>query len=235
MAVSGSQDFRLNRTQVLDTALKDLGVLRSGDTITNDSTLETDCALKLNMMLKSWQNLGIQLWVREEQTIALTKGQNTYSWEVDGDINAATPLRVVSAFHRNMTSNVDVDLTLMTKNEYDNLSNKDTTGTPTQFYFDYQDTTGSFKTWPAPNSNTYNAIATFHKAYDDMDSASDNLDFPQSWMETVVLNLQIRLAPMFGKVLPQETIQLAAITLQNAMEASYEEGSVRFIPSFHRR
>jgi len=54
MAVSGSFDFTLTRDTCIKEALQQLGVIGEGET--PSSTTYTDCAVTMNLMLKSWQN-----------------------------------------------------------------------------------------------------------------------------------------------------------------------------------
>lgn len=232
MATSGSTNFRVNRIQVIDASLRVLGVLRSGDS-SNGTQMETDASEALNLMLKAWQNLGIQLWTRKQQTVAFTTGTSNTNFKTPGGgVNVATPLRVVSAYRKDTSS--DVEMSSLSRDEYDRLSNKSSNGTPTQFFYDYRDTVGDFYIWPAPSANT-NIVVTYHRPFDDMDSDADDLDFPQSWMDAVKWNLAVRLAPEFGRPLTQEIVALATNTLQAAQEAGYEEGSVRIQPSSRMR
>ena len=229
MSLSGSNDFELNRTKVINGALRALGVLRAGDSVENDPTLEADCAEALNLMLKSWQNLGIQLWTRKQQTVPFTTATSSVNFKTPGGgVNIAPPLRIIDAYRKDTSS--DVPMTLLSRLDYDQLSNKASNGVPTQFFYDYQATEGTLYVWPAASSNT-NIVVTYHKPFDDMDSNVDSLDFPQSWQEAVKWNLAMRLAPEFGRQVTQEIAILATQTLSNAQEAGYEEGSVRFRPS----
>jgi len=227
---SGSYDFLLDRTEIIDAALRALGVLRAGDSVANDSTLAADCVEALNLMLKSWQNIGMQLWTTKEVIVDLTANKRTYSWNESGDIAQPTALRVIAGYRRS-SSNTDAELIVVTRDEYNRLSNKFASGTPTQIYYDYQDSTGTLYPWPVPSSAGTNIVLVYHEPFDDMDNTTDRLDFPQSWWEAVKWNLAIRLAPEFGRQTPPEVISLAQLTLKNAMENSYEEGSIKFTPS----
>ena len=230
MAISGSTDFNQTRTQLIDGALRAIGVLRSGDTVENDSTLESDCAESLNLMLKSWQTLGIQLWVRKDETITWLEDVRVKTVKYPGgDVNIAQPLRIVHANRRD-SSNIDTPMISMTKDEYNKQSSKFATGTPVQYYYDVGLTEGNLYVWPVPTSNT-NVVITYHDQFDDMDSNINTPEFPSSWLEAVKFNLAIRLAPEFGISVPQEVAALAGITLENAQAEGYEEGSLWLRPN----
>ena len=94
MALSDSRDFTLNRTQIINAALRVIGVLRGGDTVENDSTLETDCAQALNIMIKNWHNLGMTLWKREEVVVPLIATKRNYTVNFPGgDVNITALIR----------------------------------------------------------------------------------------------------------------------------------------------
>jgi hypothetical protein len=230
MSLSGSTDFRTNSGQVIDAALRVLGVIRSGDTSNNDVNMESDCFQALNLMLKSWQNYGIQLWKRKAVTVPLTAGTASYTVKVGGTVNIATPLRIVDAYRRSSTNN-DTMMTVLSRNEYDFLSNKSAAGTPTQWFYDYLDTQGVLYPWPVPDSNT-NMVIVYQAPYDDSDTTNNDLDYPAQWQEAVKWNLAVRLAPEFGRPLTPEIVALASTTLKEAIEGSYEEASVFFRPSY---
>lgn len=64
MATSGSTNFTLNRDQIIQQALGHLGKYSPYKTV--HPNLLADDAISLNLMLKSWQNDGVILWLNEE-------------------------------------------------------------------------------------------------------------------------------------------------------------------------
>lgn len=241
MALSGSQDFTLTRTQVIDAALRVIGVIRSGDTVTNDSNLETDCAQALNIMLKSWHNLGMPLWNRKEVVVPLIAYQKNYTVNYPGgNINIAPPIRIVDAFRTDLASNTDTEVSIIDRDEYDLLSSKASNGVTTEIFYDFQDvpvgTQSNVFVWPTVTSNSsVNLHLIYHKGYDDMDAAANNLDFPQAWFAAVKYNLAVNLAPEFGRQVSPDLRQLAEKSLYLAMLGDHEEGSIRFMPDMRYR
>ena len=85
--------------------------------------------------------------------------------------------------------------------EFNNLSDKDSEGTPVNFYYDPQLDAGKLYVWPTASStfaanNTLQVLYT--KPFDDMDQSTDNLAFPQSWELAVTYNLALVLAFEYG-------------------------------------
>ena len=83
MATSGSTDFKLQRSAIVQASLRVLGVLGEGET---PSTAQTSiCAEGFNVFIKSLQNKGINLWVRTwvqeslTATSVVSNGGSVYS------------------------------------------------------------------------------------------------------------------------------------------------------------
>lgn len=90
MAVSGSQNFKSNRDEIIIDALTLLGVYGVGRTVSADDM--TVCKRALNKMIKKWSADGLHLWCKEEGVLYFTQYQAKYSLG-----NAVTDAMVTSA------------------------------------------------------------------------------------------------------------------------------------------
>jgi hypothetical protein len=88
MAVSGSKDFALTRAQIVEAALRKMGVFDQGETIAGSDT--QNASLQLNMMVKEWSARGIDNWLRDEVTLFLAADQQAYSLGLNGTAHATT-------------------------------------------------------------------------------------------------------------------------------------------------
>ena len=83
MATSGSKDFTVSRDELIAGALRLLGQLDFRQT---PSVLEyTAASQALNMMVKSWQNRDIGLWLNSFATLHLDTTSESYSLSTSGD------------------------------------------------------------------------------------------------------------------------------------------------------
>lgn len=231
-----STDYSVNAVKIIDAALRVLGVLRSGDTSNSDTALQTDCLEALNLMLKNWQNYGIEQWTRETHTISnLSAYKSTYTIAAaNADITSIPiPERIIQSYVTPQ-ANQDVEVTPISMQEYWALANKQATGMPNQVAYNFQNTQGILYVWPVPAVNTYSLTIIYQKPYDDFDSITDAPDVPQRWFDALKWGLVIRLAPEFGKPVSQEMMMIAQASLENALDAGYEDASVFFAPSFRR-
>lgn len=231
-----STDYSVNAVKIIDGALRALGILRSGDSSNNDLTLQNDCLEALNLMIKNWQNYGLEQWTRKTHTITnLAAYQSNYSIaNANADITSISiPERIIQAYVTPQ-ANMDVEVTPISMQEYWQLANKKSTGMPNQIAYNFQNTEGMLYVWPVPTTNTYSLTIVYQKPYEDFDSNAGLPDVPQRWFEALKWGLAVRLAPEFGRPVSQEIMMLAQSSLQNAIEAGYEEASIFFHPSRRR-
>jgi len=129
--------------------------------------------------------------------------------------------------------NTDTPLEELSRFDYNNLASKTTKGKPTQFYFK-RGLIPELFLYPFP-TNTTDFIVNLATIQfpQDFDAASDNPDFVQEWLETLIENLALRLAPKFG-ITGQRYAQLK----QKADESKFlakggdeELGDLRINPS----
>lgn len=83
MATSGSTDYNLTGNDIVNRALKHMGVLAAGESATAEDA--ADGLESLNVMVKQWQAEGINLWKQEELILWLVKGTTKYTIGPSGD------------------------------------------------------------------------------------------------------------------------------------------------------
>ncbi len=173
MATSGSVDFSLNRNELIKAALRHIGVGVTGEAPSNEEV--SDASVSLNLMLKAWMAEGIHLWKREELSIPLTDGKNTYTVGQQGspDITAVAPLKVISAIREHTDGGV-ANMDQLSYDAWLSLPSKDTkVSSPTEFFFNppkpSQDGQATFKVWPTPNATAASDPGTDRGRTDDLD------------------------------------------------------------------
>lgn len=224
MSLSASTNFSTSRNELITGALRIAGAVAQGETPTADQITEASEAL--NMLVKAWQVDGMQLWVTKEYTLSLVSGTAVYT-------PTTKMMKVISAYNHNTSSNIDIPMTIITRDEYNRLGNKTSNGNPIQLFHTPNRTDSTIKLFPTPDSTsaTYNQIIiTYQKPFDDFDSSTDEPEFPSEWFDALKFSLAVRLAPEYGmdindrKQLLQEAILLKA----EAMSGGTEEGSIFF-------
>ena len=222
---SGSTDFSITRDDIIKRALRLIGALAQGETPTTDQV--TEAAVALNGLVKAWQADGMPLWAIKERTVPLVASQASYT------LSAPKTLKVLQAFNRSTTSNVDIPMRIITKEEYNRLGNKTSSGNPIQVYHDPRRDNSILYVFPVPTSTeaANNTIHIIYQApYEDFDASTDNPDFPQEWYDAITYGLACRLAPEYGLPIPDRKTLWQEMTIikQDALNFGLEEGSIYF-------
>ena len=81
MSLSGSSNFNLNTTEICTAALKNLGAIEDGESISNDQLSEA--RKQLNVMVKQWRADNVMLWKETWLTYPFTTSSTVLSGGVD--------------------------------------------------------------------------------------------------------------------------------------------------------
>lgn len=233
MATSGSTNFSTSRDNLIKGALRLVGGIGQGETPT--TAQYNEAADALNMMIKGFTNYGMPLWAIKRYDITLADGANQYTIGASQSINTPKPLKIYGAYRRNTTTNIDVPLQIVSRQEYDLLSNKLAEGPANQVYYEPLGTYGTLFVYPTPDA-TVAASETirlvYQRPFEDFDASSDEPDFPQEWYEVIKYGLAVRLAGEYGlerfsrSALKKEFEEL----LDQAQGFNQEEVSILFQP-----
>jgi hypothetical protein len=88
-----------------------------------------------------------------------------------------------------LSSGTETPLTLLTRNEYMALSDKDSIGRANSIYYDATLDTGTLKVWAAATSVSDYLKVSARLPFDDFDSDDDNADFPVECLRALKWNL----------------------------------------------
>lgn len=162
-------------------------------------------------------------------TGAATSGNAVYAYTT----KIQRPLRVLSVRREDSSGN-EVEIALISRDQYFALPNKTTEGVPSQAYYDPQLDNGTFYLWVVPEDvdSVYNL--TYLEPIQDFDSTSNDPDFPAEWLEALKYNLAVRLAPEAG--LPKAERQWLKAEAEQYLAAvtsfDNEPGSFFFMPDY---
>lgn len=139
------------------------------------------------------------------------------------------PQRVLDA--RMVIDATETPLEMLARRDYFDIPTKGAASIPNQAYFDPQ-LTAKLYVWPTLGTLTgaeNRLTLTFERLLEDFDANGDTPDLPVEWLEALKTNLAIRLAPEYGRTVPQEVLLLAAESRDRLMGWD-REGSVSFQP-----
>jgi hypothetical protein len=76
MAVSGSKDFSVTRTQIIEAAYRKIGIFDIGEGVSGEQS--SAASLALNMLIKEWLARGADIHLRQDMTLFLQPNQTSY-------------------------------------------------------------------------------------------------------------------------------------------------------------
>lgn len=226
--------YRINRDQVINGALRVLGVIGAGDKATPEDY--SNCSEALNLYIKQLQTKGLPLWKVEDLQVPMVIGQQSYTIGPTGNVVTTRPLRVVMAFIRSPQNN-DTVLQVISRQEYMQLGYKPSQGIPNQCYYDPQLDNGVLYIYNAASATGWTIHLQVQMPVDDVLTPGAIPDFPSEWFNCLKFGLADQLAMEYGVVAPvrAELAQRAAKLEEMMMDWSQEEASTMFAPEFRFR
>ena len=194
MASSGTAIFTLTRDQLIGEAYRKARITAEG---TSPSVTQiSEASSRLNMLIKLCMSKGLQLWCYREYLVPCVASQTVYTIGPSGaDVTAVRPLRVVENgnFIRQTISGQDFDtpLRLISRAEYMQMGNKTALGVVNSIYYDSKFDSGAVTSPSIGHGNLYVYVTPLDATYTvhlnaqrplyDMNSSTDEFDFPSEW------------------------------------------------------
>ena len=228
MATSGSTNFATSRDSLIAASLRMAGAIAQGETAS--ATLVSEAAEALNMLVKAKQADGMPLWAIKKYSVTLT-ATSDYTIGVSQTVNTPKPLKIIQAFLRHTSTTVDTPIIIITRQEYELLGNKSTSGNPVQLFYEPLLTTGVIHVHPVPDStiaSAYTLSIIYQRPFEDFDAAADEPDFPQEYYHAIKLGLADVMAPEHGLAIQdrQDLSRRAEKAWAEALGFGTEEGSM---------
>ena len=182
----------------------------------------------LNILFQEWSNRGLHYWEVANNNITLVADQATYTMfrsTSDGTSSATAVYGVddiLEASYRN--SNVDTPLTKVNRSQYQALSNKTSTGTPSQYFVQRFIDRVTIQLYLTPGSSENNQVINFNfeKRIQDAGVYTNATNVPYRFVPCMVAGLTYYLSMKYKK---DETQALKLIYEDELARALAEDGS----------
>ena len=183
----------------------------------------------LNIMFQEWANRGLHYWEVANNSITLVKNQAEYTMfrsTADGTSSTTAVYGVddvLEAAYRN-SSNVDTPLTKINRSTYQALSNKTSTGQPTQYFVQRFIDKVTITLYLTPGSSEAgNSINYYYvKRIQDVGDYTNATDVPYRFVPCMCSGLAFYLSQKFA---PQMTQQMKLLYEDELKRALEEDGS----------
>ena len=199
--------YNVSRDTIISNALRKLQVLELGTTPDTDTL--TNASQALNNMIKAWQSNGIKLWSVNTLTMPLVAGTSAYTVGPSGTgLATDKPLKITQAWMRNIsvTPNIDTPLQVLSRQEYNILGSKNSSGMVNSIFYDVRNTYGIINLYLNPDTATatnYQLVFVAQVPMQDVPTdtsggGSTLSDFPNEWLQALVWGLADELAIEYG-------------------------------------
>jgi len=231
MTTSGTTAFSPDLTELFEEAYERVGLeIRSGYDFRTAQR-------SFNLLTTEWANRGVNLWLIQEGSIALTTGTSTYNLPAD-TIDLLD--HVVRQNPGNIATQVDINISRISGSTYSTIPNKLSRGRPIQVYVNRQSgastPTGiqypTITVWPVPPDNTYTFVYWRLRRIQDAGTGVNTSDIPFRFLPALVSGLAFYIAmkkPESAAMLPMLRDEYER-QWQLASEEDREKAPVRFVP-----
>ena len=243
-----SSTYTVTRDQIITLALRKLGVLEIG--ATPDADTIANASMSLNLLIKMMSTDGLKLWKISELIIPITANQTSYvlggatSTLMYDSLNPTVaitdkPLKAIQGFYRNNQSSppIDVPVMLISKQEYNILGSKKSTGVANTLFYDPRKLNGILYVYLTPDVYSQTNLQLHlivQLPLDDLNSALEVPDFPNEWMNCLVWNLADQMSMEYGVPMNarQEIALRAAAYKTQLVDWDVEASSTFFMPDY---
>ena len=180
----------------------------------------------LNIMFQEWSNRGLHYWEIANNSITLVNNQSVYTmFRSTGDgTSSATAVYgvddILEASYRN-SSNVDTPLTKISRSTYQALSNKTSTGQPTQYFVQRFIDKITVTLYLTPGTSEAGKFFNYYyvKRIQDAGDYTNDADVPYRFVPCMVAGLAYYLAVKYAP----EKIQMLKMLYEDELQRALQE------------
>jgi hypothetical protein len=221
MATSGTTDFVLDLTELVDEAAE-----RCGYEIRTGYDLRT-ARRSLNLLFADWANRGLNLWTFEEGSIPLVAGTATYELPADTVDLLEHYIRTGAG-----VSQSDIAISRISVSTYATMPNKNATGRPNQIFIERLETP-RVTLWPTPDASVPYTLRYWRmRRIQDAGTGVNTPDVPFRFIPCLVAGLAYYLALKVPGGLERLPIlqQQYMEAMDQATSEDRDRAPVRFVP-----
>ena len=179
----------------------------------------------LNILFQEWANRGLHYWEIANNNITLVADQATYTMfrsTTDGTSSATAVYGVddvLEASFRN--SNVDTPLTKINRSAYQALSNKTSTGQPTQYYVQRLIDRVTITLYLTPGTDQAGKFINYYyvKRIQDAGDYTNDADVPYRFVPCMIAGLSYYLAIKYAP----DRVQMLKMLYEDELNRALEE------------
>ena len=168
---------------------------------TTGMAVSDNVGIKLDDDTRHWTTI---VSVDSSTQITITTGLPSIASENNSVFTFTTyiqrPLDVTDSRRKTFDEDNEIEIDEWSRQEYFNQVNKESQGTPVNWYYSPLLNQGRFYVWQTASDPDQLIRFTFYRTLEDIDNNSNNVDFPQEWEEALTYNLATRVGVNNGVV-----------------------------------
>ena len=182
MTTSGTKSFELDIADYIEEAYERCGVMtRAGYDLRSAKR-------SLNLLLAEWSNRGLNQWTIQGSQTAVIAGTSNYVLDAS-TIDVLSPLVLRTGTGVNQS---DIELSRISRGDWNNIPNKNSIGRPVQFFIDRQ-VSPTVEIWPVPDQ-AYTLVYDRLTRLDDAGNYTNTLQLPFRFYPCLVAGLAYYIA-----------------------------------------
>jgi hypothetical protein len=185
-----------------------------------------DAAMEANLMQSEWSNNQVNLWTVDLQSIPLVSGQATY------DVDPATVMILGAYISTGNTPEKDRLITSVDRDTYAAFPDKDTPGSPSQYWFNQQ-ILPTITLWQPPDTGGPYTLR-FYRARQIQDALLPDgyePEVPYRFLDAYVSGLAWRVARHWVPAMVEALQAEAKAAFDTAKNRDVEKSSLRIVPA----
>lgn len=231
MTTSGIYTVQYTRNELIEAALRKLGVLADGQT--PSATNYTNGTIALNSATAELRALKVPLWARATYSFTPVATTQTYQIGTGKTLDTVFPLHILQAFRQDNSNTTRIPLEVVSNYNF-NMYPINSGGMPIQLTYQPFVNYGEIKLWPVPDASATSSTITivYQKPFQYFVNSTDTMDFPEEYYNAIIYKLAVLLAPEWG--IPLQDRQLlraeAKEHLDSVLETGEEDASLFWQP-----
>jgi hypothetical protein len=226
MSTSGSYDNITTLTSIIRDSFALINVIDDSETIPAE---EYVYGRRMLNKLMSILSVHKGLWLISDTTVTLTPGTRSYTVGSGLTVDIPKPNQISHA-RRYVSSSLEIEMDVVSRNEYMTLPNKSTQAPPLMVYYEKLRDNGVLHVWPTGSSSEKTIIITTQRPIQDFDVESDNPDLPKEWVLCIEYLLAAKIAPKYLGAVPADVKSQGDEMLATLISDDEEKVSINFQP-----
>ena len=185
-------------------AMRLIGAVDPGEQLTADEA--SDGLEQLNELLESLSNEGLACYQILQENFTLVAGTASYTIGSGATFSTTRPLNVLSGFIRNGSS--DSPLGILTREEYNRITNKTTQGLPEYLFYEPSVANGRIYLYGIPDA-AYVLYIDSQKQLQSFPLLTTAIVLPPGYKRMLRYNLAPEIAPEYNRKVPDAVLTIA--------------------------